>query len=45
MLAKLYEDIGYHGGIEATIFLGNRPSFKNKIVVLSNFNMGVNGKT
>ena len=24
--AKLYEDIGYHGGIQAITFLGNRPS-------------------
>ncbi len=28
MLAKLYEDIGYHAGIHAIAFLGNRPSFK-----------------
>ena len=28
MSAKLYEDIGYHGGIQAIIFfLGNRPGF------------------
>ncbi len=29
MSAKLYEDIIYHGGIQAVTFLGNRPSFKN----------------
>ena len=28
MSAKLYEDIGYHGGIEAITFLGNWPSLK-----------------
>ncbi len=44
MPAKLYEDIGYHGGIQAVTFLGNRLSFKN-FVALWNFNMGVNGKT
>ncbi len=26
---KLYEDIGYYGGIQAVTFLGNRTSFKN----------------
>ncbi len=26
--AKLYDDIGYHGGIQAITFLGNRPSLK-----------------
>ncbi len=26
--AKLYEDIGYHGGIQAIAFLGNWPSFE-----------------
>ena len=39
MSVKLYEDIGYHGGIQAVTFLGNQPSFK-KIVALGNFNMG-----
>ncbi len=34
MSAKLYEDIGYHGGIQAITFLGNQP----------NFNMGLDGK-
>ena len=29
MSAKLHEDIGYHGGIQAITFLGNRPRFKN----------------
>ena len=28
MSAKVYEDIGYHDGIQAIIFLGNRPSIK-----------------
>ena len=28
MSAKLYEDIGYHGGIQGITFLGNRPHFK-----------------
>ncbi len=41
--AKLYEDIGYHGGTQAVTFLGNQPSFKN-FVALWNFNMAVNGK-
>ncbi len=41
MSAKLYEDIGYDGGIRAVTFLANRPSVKN-IVALWNFNMGVN---
>ncbi len=27
--AKLYESIGYHGGIQASTFPGNWPSFKN----------------
>ncbi len=27
MSAKLYEDIGYHGGIQAVTFLGSRLSF------------------
>ena len=27
MSAKLYEDIVYHGGIQAITLLGNRPSF------------------
>ncbi len=27
--AKFYEDIGYHGRIQAITFLGNQPSFKN----------------
>ncbi len=26
MSDKLYEDIGYHGGIQAITFLGDRPS-------------------
>ncbi len=42
MSTKLYDDISYHGGIQAVIFLGNQPSFKN---VVANFNMAVNGKT
>ena len=29
MSAKLYEDVDYHGGIQAITFLGNRPSFTN----------------
>ncbi len=29
MSAKLYEDIGYHGGIQAITFIANWPSFKN----------------
>ncbi len=29
MLAKLYEEISYHGEIQAITVLGNRPSFKN----------------
>ncbi len=29
MLAKICEDINYHGGIQAITFLGNQPSFKN----------------
>ncbi len=43
MSVKLYEDIGFHGGIQAITFLGNQPSFKN-FVALLNFNMGVNVK-
>ncbi len=43
MSAKLYEDIGDHGGIQAVTFLGNQPSYKH-FVTLCNFNMGVNGK-
>ena len=39
MSAKLYKDISYHGGIQTITFFGNRPSFKN-FVVLWNFNMG-----
>ena len=31
--AKLYEDIGYHGGILTLTFLGNRPSFKNVVAL------------
>ncbi len=33
MSAKLYEDIGYHGGTQAITFLGNQLSFK-KFVAL-----------
>ncbi len=44
MSVKLYEDVGYRGGIQAITFLGNRPSLK-KNVALRNFNMGVNRKT
>ncbi len=33
MSAKLYEDISYHGGIQAITFHGNWPSFK-KIMAL-----------
>ncbi len=29
MSVKHYEDISYHGGIQAITFLGNLPSFKN----------------
>ncbi len=43
MLLKLYEDIGYHGRIQAVTFLFNRPNLK-KNVALWNFNMRVNGK-
>ena len=43
MSGKLYEDIGYHGRIQAITFLGNRLSFKN-FVTLWNFTMRVNGK-
>ena len=43
MPAKLYEDIGYHGGIQAITVLGNPPSQKH-IATLCSFNMGVNGK-
>ncbi len=31
MSENLYEDIGYHGGIQAITFLGNRPSFFFKL--------------
>ncbi len=41
--AKLYQDISYHGGIQAIAFVGNRLSVKS-FVALWNFNMGVNGK-
>ena len=40
--AKLYDDLDYHGAIQAITFLGNRLSFKN--VALRNCNMEVNGK-
>ena len=43
MLAKLYEDIGYHGEMQAVNFNGNPPSYKH-FVTLCRFNMGVNGK-
>ena len=33
MSAKLYEDISYHGGIQAITFLGNWPSFKNVVAL------------
>ncbi len=33
MSAKVYEDIDYHGGIQAIFFLGSQPRFK-KIVTL-----------
>ena len=41
MSLKLYEDIGYHGRIQAVTFLGSQPNLK-KNVALWNFNMGVN---
>ncbi len=44
MSVKLYEDIGYCGGIQAVTVLGNRTNFKNS-VLLWNFNMGVSGKS
>ena len=31
MSAKLYEYIGYHGGLQGITCLGNRPSFKNVV--------------
>ncbi len=31
--AKVYKEIGYHGGIQAITFLGNRPSFKNFVAL------------
>ncbi len=40
---KLHENIDYHGGVQAIIFLGNQPSFEN-FLTLGNFNVGVNGK-
>ena len=43
LLLLLYEDIGYHGGMQAVTFLGNPPSYKH-FVTLCGFNMGVNGK-
>ncbi len=33
MSTKLYEDIGYHGGIQPSTFLGNWPSFKNFVAL------------
>ncbi len=39
MSVKRYEDIGYYGGIQAMISLGNRPIFKY-FLTLWNFNMG-----
>ncbi len=33
MSAKFYEDIGYHGGLQAIIFLANQPSFKNFVAL------------
>ncbi len=33
MSAKLYDDIGYHGGIQAITFLGNWPSFKTFVTL------------
>ncbi len=33
MSVKLCENIGYHGGIQAITFLGNRPSFKNFVAL------------
>ena len=33
MLAKCYEDIGYHGGIQAITFLGNWSSFTNFVAL------------
>ncbi len=33
MSAKLYEDIGYHGGIQAVTFLGNRQSLKKSVAL------------
>ncbi len=42
--SKPYEDIAYHRGMQAVSLLGNRPSLA-KLMALSNFNIGVNGKT
>ena len=33
MSAKLDEDIGCHGGIQAITFLGNQPGFKNFVAL------------
>ena len=42
--SKLYENIVYHGGMQAITVLGNRPSF-TKFVALWSFNIEVKGKT
>ena len=39
----MYEDIGYHGGIQVIAELGNQPSF-TKFLALWNLNMGIDGK-
>ena len=39
--AQRYEDIDYHGGIQALTFLGNRPSLKTNGTL--KFNMRVIG--
>ena len=45
MSAKLYEDFGYHGGIQGITFLVNRPNLK---IILWHFEIltwdRVNGK-
>ena len=33
MSAKFYEDSGYHGGIQAITFLGNRAIFKHLVAL------------
>ena len=33
ILSKLYEDIAYYGGTQASTFLNNWPSFKNFVAL------------